>query len=119
MQLDVVPKSNPVGYRGVGGARRLVRPGRALARVGSVREIEKLHTVGTAMVGLRLGGHLQKFHVHRRRREVLVAVKLDRLVAFGYDVTMPRGFHEALLCRRRAPGTRDSLHFAAVPSTSR
>jgi hypothetical protein len=28
----------------------------------------------------------------------LVAVELDRLIAFRYEVTMPRGFHEALLC---------------------
>jgi hypothetical protein len=59
----------------------------------------------------------------------LVAVELDRLIAFRYDVTMPRGFHDALLCiaarQERAAyvrvqcarGLPDSLHFAAVPST--
>src|SRR5262249_4318284 len=82
------------------------------------------------IVGLRLGRCLQKFHAHRRWWEVLVAAELNRLIAFGYDVTMPCGFHEALLCLRRVPGTSsvdgcigaraslaDSLHFAAGPST--
>jgi hypothetical protein len=45
------------------------------------------------MVGVRLGGRLQKFHVYGRRREVLVAIELDRPIAFGYDVTVPRGLH--------------------------
>lgn len=64
LQLDVVPKPDPVRYPGVGGARRLVRPGGALARVGPVRKIEKLDTVGTLMVGAGLGGRLQKFPAH-------------------------------------------------------
>ena len=64
LQLDVVPKPDPVSYPGMGGLRRLVRPGRALARIGSVREIEKPHTVGAAMVGLRLRSRLQKFHAY-------------------------------------------------------
>jgi len=92
LQLDVLPKPDPVGYPGVGSPRRLVRPCRALARVASVREIEKLHTVGAAMVGRCLGGRLQKFHAYGRRREVLVSVELDRLVAFCDEVAMPRGF---------------------------
>src|SRR6267154_5071095 len=97
LQLDVVPKRDPVSHVGVGSPRRLVRPSGALAGVGSVREIEKLHTVGTAVVTLRLRGRLQKFHAHRRRREVVIAVELDRPIAFCYDLTMPHGFHEAVL----------------------
>jgi len=46
------------------------------------------------MVGLSLGGRLQKFHAYRRRWEVVIAVEFDRLVAFRYDLTVPRGFHK-------------------------
>ena len=46
------------------------------------------------MVGLRLGGRLQKFHAYRRRWEVVIAVEFDRLIAFRYDLTMPRSFHK-------------------------
>ena len=83
------------------------------------------------MVGLCLGGRLQKFHAHRRRREVMIAVELDRPIAFRHDLTMPQGFHAALLFRRPAPGTpplavgvpafrarfAHGLHLAAVPPT--
>ena len=46
------------------------------------------------MVGLRLGGRLQKFHAYRRRWEVVIAGEFDRLIAFRYDLTMPRGFYK-------------------------
>jgi hypothetical protein len=69
LQLNVVPQPDPVSYTRVGGPRRLVCPSRALAAMASVRQIEKLHTMGTAMVGLRLGGRLQQFHAYRRRWE--------------------------------------------------
>lgn len=58
---------------GVGRRRRFIRPSRTLARMGSVREIEELHTVGTATVSLSFGGRMQKFHAHRCRREVVMA----------------------------------------------
>src|SRR5579859_7566565 len=81
----------------IGGPRRLVCPSRAFAAMASIHQIEKLHTVGTAMIGRRLGGRLQKFHAYRRRRKVMIAVELDRLIAFCYDLTMPRCFHKLSL----------------------
>ena len=36
LQLDVVPKPDPVSYPGVRAPGRLVRPGRALARMGAI-----------------------------------------------------------------------------------
>src|SRR5579862_9160907 len=97
LQLDVVPKPDPVSHMCIGGPRRLVCPSRAFAAMASIDQIEKLHTVGTAMIGRRLGGRLEKFHAYRRRRKVMIAVELDRLIAFCYDLTMPRRFHKLSL----------------------
>src|SRR5215469_14109852 len=115
LQLNVVPEPDPVRYPGVGGARRFVCPSRALAGVGSIREIEELDAVGTAIVGPGLGGRLQKFQPYRGRREVLIAVELDRLIALRNDMTVPRGFHQVLLCPQGGAGTLQARRLSVVP----
>src|SRR5215472_6529992 len=85
---------------GVGRARCLIRPGCPLARAGSVREIEKLHAVGTAKVSRGLRCRLQIFHAHRRWREVMIAVELDRPIALRNELSVPSCLHDALLILR-------------------
>src|SRR6266478_3240101 len=99
LQFDVVPKPDPMSHMGVGGPRGFVRPGRTLARVRTVREIEELHTVGTAMIGRGLGGGLQKFHAHRLGRKVVIPIELGRAIALRDYLTLPLGFHDAVLPR--------------------
>src|SRR5262249_3360151 len=74
-------------------ARRLVRPGRALAARGLCRKVVELDAVRAGQVALRLRRTFEQLHAHAFAGEIPVATHFERTVAFRDHFIPPYRFH--------------------------
>src|SRR5215469_9139864 len=93
LDVDIVPETDPMIDLLHRGARRLVRPGGALAACRIRREVVELDAVRAVEIARRLRSQPQQIHPHRFPREIPVAVHFEGSIALRDDLTAPYRLH--------------------------
>src|SRR5262245_26370503 len=92
--LNVVPETDPMIDLLHRCARRLVRPGGALAACRVRRDVVKLDSVRAFQIARRLRRQPQQIHPHRFPREIAVAIHFEGSIAVRDHLTAPYRRHQ-------------------------